>query len=101
MLEQSEEFDDNEDTLIGSPDRQAKRGRSSGEKERTISEKAPFMGILLEDTDSEVNDVDDIDHGHEDDRQDTDGSNSVLKPGKVVWGRDENGRLVEKRKRSA
>lgn len=37
VLEQSDGFDKNEDTLIGAPDRQAKRGRSVGERERVNS----------------------------------------------------------------
>lgn len=96
-LARRDESAESEDTLVVSPDRRTQQ--SSGGSDGANSDNGTSTGMPLESPDSEVSDVGDVDHRQKADVQDA-GRRRTLKTDKDVWGRDADGRLVKKRKRS-
>ncbi|KAF3047350.1 hypothetical protein E8E11_006595 [Didymella keratinophila] len=68
--DQQDDFDENDDTLVEPPERPGKLGSLLDGKERMVEKEATFMGMPLEDSEDEVSDADEVDHGQEADRQD-------------------------------
>ncbi|KAJ4383464.1 hypothetical protein N0V86_001513 [Didymella sp. IMI 355093] len=101
-LAEEDEGDNNDDTLVESSERPGALVPSSKGEGWTVAGEATFMGLSLEDTDSEAaddeaSDGDDDDRGQKVVRRDADGQQSV-ETDDSVGQRDDNGRFVKKRK---
>ena len=93
--------EDVEETLRGSPERQERGIESPRERNQTLSEDAMFMGKTLPDTDGEVSANDDGDMEDKADERDANREDLLLRTEDKIWQRDNNGRMVKKRKCSA
>jgi hypothetical protein len=99
VLEQQDGSDENEDTLVESPERSGKPSSLAEGQVRMVEKEATFMGMPLEDSEDEVSDGGDGDDGQEADGQDGGRQESVETDVEQAGReRDGHGRFVKKRK---